>query len=106
MKSRTRAQALRRGGPVLWTGDDLDRAMEVTNALYSQDRDPVTPELRAKFCEALRAEEGRIPNSSGRTKTEARRQAISRALVARGILEIRRSRIPPSLKSFFRANIS
>lgn len=107
MKVRTGTQVAARRGAICWTGDDLERAALTTNALYAKPPStPLSEELRAEFRKALRAEEGRIETETGTLDPGGRRKAIRRALVARGILKIRRRRITPLLKSFFRAEIS
>ena len=109
MKSRTEAQAVLRGGdPQCWTGDDLLRAEEIAGAVYSRalESPPITENLRAGFAATVKADEARLALERGSLDATTRRKAISRALVAHGILEVRRRPIPLPIRLFQRAKIS
>jgi transposase InsO family protein len=121
LKERTDYAACCRGEPGLWTGEDLQVALHQTNELPKQTerggtprrvvfagREPVSPELRAALSKRYRYElelERRLRNLQG-TNDEGRpqratieRKAMSRALVALGVLTIKTRRVSPTLKS-------
>jgi transposase InsO family protein len=113
MKERTAWQALRRGRQDRWTSEDLEAARLAANATRAPKAfDPaskVTPELRAAFRRSVRsykaqlwAERGLDPASASRRQIDrVNRQAITRALVAHGILEIRSRRVSLPVRSLF-----
>jgi len=125
LKERTDHAAARRGEAGFWSGEDLHVAMEQTNELPKDaERDgtprrvvfsgraPVSPELRTALARRLTyerecerrlrklapgAEEGRVE------RAQIERKAMSRALVALGVLTIKTRRVSPTLKSIFAA---
>lgn len=122
LKSRTEWQASSRGRPAEWSSDDLERARTLTNALARRPGAPSpdglwesrgTPRIDERSALATRLEALR---AQVRAESAARdepldddaieRQAIGRALVARGLLSIRRRSIPLPKKLLRRANIS
>ncbi|MFH0909902.1 MAG: transposase family protein [Planctomycetota bacterium] len=126
MKDRTTWSAARRGRPLEWTGEDLESARIEANELPRgvcqpsagevwRARSRITPELRAAFQATVFEEEtreraawGLAPGAVADPKVEAeiKRTAISRALVAHGILRIRRRWIPLPKRLLKRAKIS
>jgi hypothetical protein len=110
MKERTEWQALRQGREDRWMKRDLEAARLVANATrVVKAFDPaseITPELRAAFRQSvashkaqLWAERGQDPTSATKVQINTvNRNAITRALVAHGILEIwsRRVSLPVS----------
>lgn len=128
MKERTEHVALRAGRPGFWTAEDLEVAQELTNRLPKdaekdpttrgevfRARSPIGGEVRTTFRARLqeeRAVERRVrgiaPETALRRTVQAEidRQAMRRALVALGILNIRKRRVSLTLKSLFRAKIS
>jgi hypothetical protein len=128
MKQRTRYQAARRGRFQEWTSDDLEAARILANRTPRvrsaggrtpeevwNARDPISPKERTVFVERVAQE--RLSELWARgQKSEARltapqrddleRTAIRRALVAHGILQIRRREIPLPQRFLFRAKIS
>lgn len=113
MKERTAWQALRRGRQDRWTSEDLEAARLVANAVRPPKVfDPalkVSPELRAAFRKSaasfkaeLWAERGLDSASASKRRTDqVNREAITRALVAHGILEIRSRRVSLPVRSLF-----
>ena len=107
---------------------DLERALALTNELPKQaargakgrsevfaGREPLSEEEQAAFLtsvqeeEALEREARGVPLSLKLSRSEQAtidRTTIRRALVAQGILNIRKRRVALTLKSIFRAEIS
>lgn len=128
LKERTEHVALRAGRPGFWTAEDLEVAQELTNRLPKdaekdptlrgevfRARSPIGGEVRTTFRARLqeeRAVERRVRGIAPETalkrtmQAEIDRQAMRRALVALGILNIRKRRVSLTLKSLFRAKIS
>lgn len=128
MKERTEHVALRSGRPGEWRAEDLEVAKANTNRLPKDSRRSTTPrgevfrsklaipaELRSAFRLRLsqeraleRCARGIAPKAALRRKEETaiQRQAMRRALVALGILNITMRRVPLTLKSIFAAKIS
>jgi len=113
MKERTAWQAHREGRQDRWTSGDLERARLVANATRPPKAfDPglkITPALRAAFRRSvasekaqLWAERGQDPASASKGQINAvNRNAITRALVAHGILEIRSRRVSLPVRPLF-----
>jgi transposase InsO family protein len=112
MKLRTYHQAMLLGNALEWGPEALKRAKELANAhLEEADSDarPVIPDgLRAAFAELVWVLEAALLDEAGLTRegddepglrAVARRTAMERALVAHGILEVRRLRIPLRIRS-------
>lgn len=128
MKVRTENLAMLSGRPRNWRSMDLERALALTNELPKQPlrgakgrgevfagREPLSEEEQAAFLtsvqeeEALEREARGVPLSLKLSRSEQAtidRTAIRRALVAQGILNIRKRRVALTLKSIFRAKIS
>jgi transposase InsO family protein len=126
MKDRTTWTAARRGSPLEWTGEDLESARIEANELPRsvgrpsagevwRARSRITPELRAAFQATVVEEETReraaralAPGAVAEPKVESeiKRTAIRRALVAHGILRIRRRWISLPKRLLKRAKIS
>lgn len=127
METRTRARAARRGWSE-WSADDCETARALANATARPwgfhrptpdqawaARTPITPDERAQFRArvARYALETRIDRGLALdlhldrpTQASLDRCAIRRALVALGLLSIRRGRFPLPIHSRFSANIS
>jgi len=127
MKERTEHAALRSGRPGEWRAEDLEVAKANTNRLPKDSRRDPTPRvevfrsrlaisdnLRSAFRSKLSEERaierrarGIASDSALRRREEAsiNRQAIRRALVALGILNITMRRVPLTLKSILAAKI-
>ena len=128
MKSRTRWIAAQDARVGSWTSDDLEAARILANEtprVHAQhgkapdelwkSRQPIRAALRDTFrgnvgrevlelkAEAHSIFEGRL---SPPEEQDLERTAIRRALVAHGILPIRRKEIPPPQKLIFRAKIA
>ncbi|MGH8244994.1 MAG: hypothetical protein ACREUU_01025, partial [Gammaproteobacteria bacterium] len=113
MKEWTAWQALRRGRQDRWTSEDLEAARLAANATSAPKAfdsiSRVTPELRAAFRRSvaaytaqLWAERSLDPTSVSQRQIDAvNRQAITRALVAHGILEIRSRRVSLPVRFLF-----
>ena len=121
LKERTDHAAARRGRAGWWIREDLEVALAKTNSLpRDAERDgtprqvvfhrrkPVRPELRAALRRRLRyelARERRLGNLAPKetqrraARAEIEREAMSRALVALGVLTIKTRRVSPTLKS-------
>jgi hypothetical protein len=121
LKERTDNASRRRGECGLWRGEDLEVALEQTNDLprdaersetprrvVFHSRKPVRAELRVALRRRLRYElagERRLRNlaqkdTEGRAgRAQREREAMSRALVALGVLTIKTRRVSPTLKS-------
>jgi transposase InsO family protein len=128
MKRRTHIEAALHGRVGCWTSDDLEAARSQANetgrpwgrtkgtpAEVWASREPVLDVDRRRFAEDLkyyrdkvRKENGYLLDAGIDRKTAARieRLAMARALVARGILEIRRKRVPLPLQRLFSVGIS
>jgi putative transposase len=128
LKERTEHLAARHGHAAAWEAEDMERAKELQNMLpkdASQGERPrgevfearrrITEKERSAFAirvkteELLAREERGIARDvvlSWRKQSEINRTAIRRALVAHGILSIRRRRVSLTLKSLFRAKIA
>ena len=128
MKQRTRYQAARRGGFPEWTSDDLEAARMLANrtprvrspgGLRPEEvwngREGISREQRTAFAERVAEERFSELRSRGQEslvcftalqREDLERTAIRRALVAHGILQIRRREIPLPQKLVFRAKIS
>ncbi len=126
MKDRTTWKAALQGRHEAWTGEDLESARVEANemprgpGMPSADdqwraRPRITAELRAAFQAAVAREEAQERASRGLgldagidpdVDAEIKRVSIRRALVAHGILKIRRRRIPLPKKLLKRAKIS
>ena len=128
MKERTEHVALRSGRPGEWTAEDLEVAHELTNRLPKEAgrnpaprwevfraRVPIGDELRGAFRTRLAEERvaehrvrGIAPEAELKRSEQAKidRHAMRRALVALGILNIRKRRVSLTLKSLFAAKIS
>ncbi|MBI5365570.1 MAG: DDE-type integrase/transposase/recombinase [Planctomycetes bacterium] len=128
LKTRTHHEAARNDRPGEWTCDDVEAGRLACNELgrprgaagptpdelWATRRMPDLAErslFRARVERhrlELRAEQGLLPGFElGRwDRTALEREAISRALVARGLLEVRRRRIPPPLYRARMGNIT
>jgi transposase len=128
MKDRTEHAALRAGRPGEWRAEDLQVAKANTNQLPKDPRQSATPridvfaarlavsiELRSAFRSRLAQERALERQARGiaanttlrrREETSINRQAMRRALVALGILNITVRRVPLTLKSILAAKIS
>lgn len=117
IKLRARRIAGAAGRPAAWTLDDIEEARLEANALPApggqeglsredlwQARAPVTPEQRAALQAAFQAELVRElarrgppgdPWRDGTTRATLVRRALTRALIQRGYLVIRRGRVCP-----------
>lgn len=126
-KARTENVAWQRGGKGDWNREDLASARELTNRLPKRPtrgarargevfstRARISPEERAWFHTAVAEERVMERELRGlatamalprREQANIERQAISRALVARGCLSVRKRRVTPALKSFFQDRI-
>lgn len=128
MKRRTHIEAARNDHPGYWTSDDLEAARRQANEtgrpqgptkptpdeVWSK-REAIPAKARQPFAEdvqyyrdKVRKELGYLLDAVIDKPTAARieRTAIGRALVARGLLQIRRRRVSLPLKRLFAANIS
>jgi hypothetical protein len=113
MTMRTEWQATREGRQDRWTSTDLEAARLVANATRApkalDHSAKLTPELRAAFRRSVAAERSRLfaargldPASAPKgLRNQVNRQAITRALVAHGILEIRSRRVSLPLRPLF-----
>lgn len=118
LKLTTEHHALLSGNAREWTTDALERAKEIANTWQrsrrrvrvegiSKARPVITDGLRNAFRESVQhLEEALLREGLGveggkehRRRSQARRQAIERALVAHDILHITRRRIPLRLRS-------
>jgi transposase InsO family protein len=128
MKQRTRYQAARSGGFPEWTSDDLEAARMLANRTprlrSAGGRTPeeawntragISTEERMAFAERVAKERLSELRARGQQslvrltvlqRDDLERTAIRRALVAHGILQIRRREIPLPQKLLFRAKIS
>lgn len=128
MKRRTHIEAARNSRPGFWSSDDLEAARRQANETGRPwgptkgtpeeawaGRDPIPESERKYFAEDLmyyrekvRKEKGYLFDTAIDRDTAARieREAVGRTLVARGLLEIRRKRVPLPLKRLFSAKIS
>ena len=126
MKDRTTWKAALSGRSDVWTGEDLESARVEANEMPRgpgrpsageswHARSRITAELRAAFRETLSRELAQERASRGLgadaeiardVDAEIKRTSIRRALVAHGILKIRRRRIPLPKKLLKRAKIS
>jgi transposase InsO family protein len=117
-----------RGRGEAWATDDLEAARMLRNALSFprghggrtaqevwESRVPISAELRSAFGQSVAEEELKEKNARGlgpgvvpgrRLGDTIRRKAVSRALVAHGILSVRRRLVPLPFNSPKRANIS
>ena len=128
LKERTEHVALSGGRPTEWTAEDLEWARALTNQLPKDprkeaaargavfhSRPSISEEERAAFRARLQ-EERRAERRSGGIADEVvlkrhreaaiTRQAMTRALVALGILSITERRVAPTLKRLRAAKIS
>ena len=128
MKLQTENQAWLGGRPGSWLAEDLQVAQRLTNSLPKRPgkdaisrgevfhaREPITREMRLAFAVTVKEEEARERADRGIARAEVLSQAkqaevdrtaINRALVAHGILNVRKRRVSLTLKSIFRAKIS
>ncbi len=128
MATRAHHASARNGRPGEWTCDDLELARLEANETARpwgmngptpeevwQGRTPITEEERALFARTVvtmreearrRREKAAIIELARHREDAIEREAISRALVACGILKLRRRRIPPPIKLVSRAIIS
>ena len=126
MKDRTSWKAALSGRHAVWTGEDLESARVEANEMPRgpgipsagqvwRDRPRIRPELRAAFHATVDGEEAQERASRGLgagmavdpdVDAEIKRASNRRALVAHGILKIRRRRIPLPKKLLRRAKIS
>lgn len=128
LKTRAHHQSARNDRPGEWTCDDVEAARLMANqtgrpwgaAGMTPDeawshRRAIDEAERAEFTDLLKICEQKTLEEQGftpgvepgpQTKASVRRVAISRALVARGILELRRRRIPLVIKPGSLAKIS
>jgi hypothetical protein len=117
-----------RGRRESWLAEDLEVAQSLTNSLPKdaglgalprgevfRSRKPIPEEVRAAFRRTVKEEAALEREARGILKGEVLsrakqaqidRKAIRRALVAHGILNIRKRRVSLTLKSIFRAKIS
>lgn len=128
LKTRTHHEAAKNDRPGEWTCDDVEAGRLACNEL-GRPRGAAGPTPEALWAtrrmadlaerslfharierhrKEVRAEQGVLPGFElGRwDRTALEREAISRALVARGLLEVRRRRIPPPLYRARMGNIS
>jgi transposase InsO family protein/DNA-binding XRE family transcriptional regulator len=128
LKARAAHVAGLRGRFHTWTWQDLEASRKLGNVLSFprghgsrsaeevwRGREPITEEERARFLQAVRAEELQEKKARGlepgavlgpRVMDEIQRTAIVRALVARGFLFVRSREFPLPFNSKLRANIS
>ena len=128
MKLRTENQAWLGGRPGSWLAEDLLVAQRLTNSLPKRPgkgaisrgevfhaREPITEDMRLAFTVTVGEEEARERAERGIARArvlsrvkqaEIDRKAMRRALVAHGILNVRKRRVSLTLKSIFRAKIS
>lgn len=128
LRERTEHLAAGQGHAGAWRVEDMERAKELQNMLpkdASQGersrgevfdaRRRISEAERSEFTIRVKTEEllarrergiGRDVVLSQRKQSEINRTAIRRALVAHGILTIRRRRVSLTLKSLFRAKIA
>ena len=124
MKQRTRYQAARAGRVGPWSSEDLEMATILSNETPRarspghqspqeiwKARTPIDGTERESFRAAVDGQRSALRAEAGGSITEEEesnleRQAITRALVAHGILNIRRRVIPLPYKFIFRAKIS
>ena len=128
LQTRAHYEAARHGRPGEWTCDDLEAARQAGNELGRpwgrlaptpdlawRSRMPITRAERYLFRAAverlrkeLRKEMGILPGmeSERPTRSAVDRVAISRALIERGYLSIRRRRISLPFRTLFRRKIS
>jgi transposase InsO family protein len=128
MKSRTHIEAARHGRAGLWSADDLEAARLQGNTTARpqgpkgptpeavwRTRTPIREETRAHFGRELERCRLEVRKEAGvdsedelddDTASRIERLAMARALVACGLLEIRRRRVSLPLKRLFAAKIS
>ncbi len=128
MKTRTHIEAARHDRVAAWSSDDLEAARLQANTTSRPQgpscptpeeawgvRLPIRKETRVEFIRevercraAVRQEAGMAVDEiiDAPTASRCERKAIARALVARGLLHIRRRRVPLPLKRLFAAKIS
>ena len=121
LKCRTRHQSERRGaGGKDWSAAAIEEAKDLTNELYSEKpaAGAVPPEVSDELRNAFQRrvletmEEARRgacyydPETWSKVERKIKRYAIKRALVAHGILMVRRTVIPLPKKFIFAAKIS
>ncbi len=121
LKARALLEAARHGRAASWTCDDLEAARRLANATARprgpsgptpdelwRARSPIAPAERHTFREAVGRElaaaaaVGNTSPEGGQDRREVakiRRESIGRALVAQGLLEIRRRRVRPTIKA-------
>ena len=112
MKLRTWHQARLLGNDFEWSPEALERAKEIANAHVeeadSNARRVIPDALRTAFAVSVRVLEAALLDEAGLARegddepglrAVARRTAMERALVAHGILEVRRMRIPLRIRS-------
>jgi len=125
MKSRTEQVARLLGRAGAWKEEDLEVAQKLQNVLPKRPRkgarprgqvfeasEPIADGERAAFRKTVAEEEARERSARGLSpdcelkrseQAEVDRETVRRALVAHGILNIRKRRVSLTLKSIFRA---
>ncbi len=128
MATRAHHASARNGRPGQWTCDDLECARREANETARpwgvhgptpeevwRNRTPISEEERAVFARTVvkmreearrRREKAGIIELARHREDAIEREAIARALVACGILELKRRRISPPIKLISRAKIS
>ena len=124
LKKRTAWQAALRGHPPGWSSQDCETARLQANRTARPwgpsgptpeetwlQRSAITSEIRTRFLETVKDYEAQLydeldDSSDLRVRRRIERQAVTRALIACGILWIRRRSISPPLKWLFQTRIT